>query len=539
VKEEALVGAIRDLSVGRKLYGSFGLIVLLLICVAAAGLWSTSAMRSDTDAVAHAAELSTAVARLQTLVADGEAAGGVRDRLAELDHDALSAAERANADRASAQLERWGRTGSDAELAGARRSLEQLAAAVHEDRRQAIDAAASTASRSRIAILAVGLVALLLAGAVAFAMTRYITGAIAPLADRLSLLSANCLTQLDHGLGAMAAGDLTFAVEATTTPIPDPGADELGRLAATFNGMLERAQRGLDAYNETRERLAEMVREISSGSAGVSAASQEMAATSEETGRAVLEIATAINEVASGATRQVQTVDRARTAAEETASAATEAQSVAGEGVAAAKQASDAMNLVRESSGQVSDAIGSLAAKSEQIGGIVETITGISDQTNLLALNAAIEAARAGEQGRGFAVVAEEVRKLAEESQQAAATISRLIAEIQAETARTVDVVADGARRSQDSAAVVDQARDAFLQIGQTIADIAGRVQQIADASGDIAAVAEQSSATTEQVSASTEQTSASTEQIAASAQELAGTAEALAQLVARFKVAA
>jgi methyl-accepting chemotaxis protein len=187
----------------------------------------------------------------------------------------------------------------------------------------------------------------------------------------------------------------------------------------------------------------------------------------------------------------------------------------------------------------VSDAIGSLAAKSEQIGGIVETITGVSDQTNLLALNAAIEAARAGEQGRGFAVVAEEVRKLAEESQQAAATISRLIAEIQAETARTVDVVADGARRSQDSAAVVDQARDAFLQIGQTISDIAGRVQQIADASGDIAAVAEQSSATTEQVSASTEQTSASTEQIAASAQELAGTAEALAQLVARFKVAA
>ena len=82
------------------------------------------------------------------------------------------------------------------------------------------------------------------------------------------------------------------------------------------------------------------------------------------------------------------------------------------------------MNLVRESSGQVSDAIGALAAKSEQIGGIVETITGIADQTNLLALNAAIEAARAGEQGRGFAVVAEEVRKLAEESQQAAATIA-------------------------------------------------------------------------------------------------------------------
>ena len=539
------MGAIRDLSVGRKLYGSFGLIVLLLICVAAAGLWSASAMRSDADAVSHAADLASDASPLETLAArlavngSDDDATALRSQLTELDRGQLSPAQRTDVEKAAASLGDWSHTGSSDALAGVRRSLQQLAVSVHDDRREAVEAAESTASRAQVAILAVGLVALLLAGAVAFAMTRYLTDAIAPLSDRLSRLSANCLTQLDQGLGAMAAGDLTYAVEPTTTPIPDPGADELGRLAATFNDMLERAQRGLDAYNETRERLAEMVREISSGSAGVSAASQEMSATSEETGRAVLEIATAINEVASGATRQVQTVDRARTAAEQTASAATEAHSVAGEGVAAAKQASDAMNLVRESSGQVSDAIGALAAKSEQIGGIVETITGISDQTNLLALNAAIEAARAGEQGRGFAVVAEEVRKLAEESQQAAATISRLIAEIQAETARTVDVVADGARRSQDSPAVVDQARDAFLQIGQTVSDIAGRVQQIADASGDIAAVAEQSSATTEQVSASTEQTSASTEQIAASAQELAGTAEALQQLVARFKVAA
>jgi methyl-accepting chemotaxis protein len=537
------VGAIRDLSVGRKLYGSFGLIVVLLIGVAAAGLWSTSAMRSDADAVSHAAGVGADASHLETAAAalgsDDSIADALRKGLARLDRDGLSAAQRADVAQATSQIDRWSRTGSPDALLRVQQSLERLAASLHSDRRQAVAAAGSTASRSRTVIVAVGVLALLLAGGIAYAMTRSILGAIAPLSDRLSRLTTNCLTQLDQGLCAMAAGDLTYEVEPTTTPIPDPGADELGRLAATFNDMLERAQRGLTAYNQTRERLAEMVREISSGSAGVSAASQEMAATSEETGRAVVEIATAIDAVASGATRQVQTVDHARAAAEETARAATDAQSVAGDGVAAARQASDAMNLVRESSGQVSQAIGSLAAKSEQIGGIVETITGISDQTNLLALNAAIEAARAGEQGRGFAVVAEEVRKLAEESQQAAATISRLIAEIQAETARTVDVVADGARRSEDSAAIVDQARDAFLQIGQTISDIAGRVQQIADASGDIAVVAEQSSATTEQVSASTQQTSASTEQIAASAQELAGTAEALQQLVARFRVAA
>ena len=120
--------------------------------------------------------------------------------------------------------------------------------------------------------------------------------------------------------------------------------------------------------------------------------------------------------------------------------------------------------------------------KSEQIGGIVDTITGIAEQTNLLALNAAIEAARAGEQGRGFAVVAEEVRKLAEESQAAAAQISALIGEIQAETAQAVAVVAGGAQRTDDGAAEVEQTREAFERIGAAVEDMTARVEQIAAA---------------------------------------------------------
>ena len=132
--------------------------------------------------------------------------------------------------------------------------------------------------------------------------------------------------------------------------------------------------------------------------------------------------------------------------------------------------------------------IGELGAKSAEIGGIVETITGIAEQTNLLALNAAIEAARAGEQGRGFAVVAEEVRKLAEESQRAAGSIANLIGEIQGATERAVRVVVEGAERVERGTETVERTRAAF-------AAITGAVAAVDDSLLEVSTVAEETSA--------------------------------------------
>jgi methyl-accepting chemotaxis protein len=164
---------------------------------------------------------------------------------------------------------------------------------------------------------------------------------------------------------------------------------------------------------------------------------------------------------------------------------------------------------------ELAGAIEDLSARSEKIGGIVDTITGIAEQTNLLALNAAIEAARAGEQGRGFAVVAEEVRKLAEVSQQAAGTIGGLIAEIQRVAGAAVTIVNE-------------EAGGAFERIAAGSATVAGSLDEVA-------AVAEQTSASSQQVSASAEESSAAAEQIAASAQELAATAVELRSVASAF----
>jgi methyl-accepting chemotaxis protein len=327
------------------------------------------------------------------------------------------------------------------------------------------------------------------------------------------------LTYLDQAAEtatAIADGNLTVEVEARS---------ELDRLGQAFASMIQG--------------LREMIAQIAGTAGRVASSSQQMATTSEEAGRAVTEIANAVGEVAAGAERQVRVVNEARRSGAETAEAAEQARLVAEEGVSASERASVAMQSVRDSAAQASTAIQSLGEKSDAIGGIVETITGIAGQTNLLALNAAIEAARAGEQGRGFAVVAEEVRKLAEESKRAASSIAELVAEIQGETRHAVAVVHEGAGRTDDGVAVVEQAREAFVRIGASVREVDGRIQSILEATNEVATVAEQSSSGAQQVSASTQETSASTQQIAASAHELARTADELGALIGRFRIEA
>ncbi len=232
----------------------------------------------------------------------------------------------------------------------------------------------------------------------------------------------------------LADGDVDVNVEVHSK-------DEVGRLAASFGRTVEylrekataaeaiadgdltvsvtpRSEKDLlgNAFQRLVSDLRTIVGQVSSTASGVTASSRTMADTSDEAGRAIQEIATAIGEVAEGTNVQVQKVEVVREAAtraaetardsaeraHEAAQTAEQAKGIATEGLVAAGEASAAMRGLAESAAGVTGAIETLAAKSERIGGIVDTITGIAEQTNLLALNAAIEAARAGEQGRGL-----------------------------------------------------------------------------------------------------------------------------------------
>jgi len=327
--------------------------------------------------------------------------------------------------------------------------------------------------------------------------------------------------------------------------------DEIGRLSTEFDVMVKN--------------LSGLVQHISLASEHMASASEELAASAEQSAQAANQVACAITEVAAGASAQVRAVHAANNVVESmatniqqiatnaggVASVAEETSNAATVGGKAIDTAISQMSSVESVVGESAKVVVTLGERSKEIGQIVDTISGIAGQTNLLALNAAIEAARAGEQGRGFAVVAEEVRKLAEQSQDAAKKIAVLIGQIQSDTDRAVSAMASGNREVRQGTEVVNAAGEAFSEIQILINKVSGQVQGISGAIQQLAASSQQivsdvkeidmcsqdTAAQSETVSAATEEQSASIEEITYSSKALAKLAEELQVAIREFTI--
>ena len=319
------------------------------------------------------------------------------------------------------------------------------------------------------------------------------------------------------------------------------------------------------AVDEMKNNVNSLIKQLGDAAQQLSASSEELTANAEQSAQASNQVAGSVTTVAEGAQKQLTLTDAANEIVHQISSAiqqvadntgivsdsAENTASKANEGEGAIKKAVSQMKIIEEKTNDTAMVICELEEKSKQIGQIVDAISNISGQTNLLALNAAIEAARAGEAGRGFSVVAEEVRKLAEQSQDAAKQITGLINEVQMKTNSAVEFMVLGKKEVDAGTQVVSMAGSSFeeilamvrvmtlqiSEISKSIADITSGTEKMVQAVDTIDQEGKKASEQTQTISAATEEQSASTEEIASASQHLASIAEDLQKAIQRFKV--
>ena len=331
-------------------------------------------------------------------------------------------------------------------------------------------------------------------------------------------------------------GDMTTNLDYDTP-------DEFGKIAHSYNDTLGKIRNITSKIQDIANELTDSAETMSTGV--------------NESAQVVTSIADSINGIAELSVSQNNNVEKASSAlhnivssvndvaelAKQTANRANQVGTTVNQGIEGINVISEHMDRVETMVSTSADQVDTLGHRSEEIGQIVETIVNISGQTNLLALNAAIEAARAGEHGRGFAVVAEEIRKLAEDSQEAAQHIAELIGTIQAETKKAVDAMHRGNKGVHQGSEVVKEAMDEFSQVGGMVdnmvdqmAQVAKHIEQVSAESGYVVDATTNVSKDSDKIAGETQQVSAASEEQSATMQELANENTKLADMAQRLQ---
>ncbi|GGC93051.1 methyl-accepting chemotaxis protein [Undibacterium terreum] len=315
-------------------------------------------------------------------------------------------------------------------------------------------------------------------------------------------------------VGVMASVGITRSLLRQLGGEPGYAADIAGRIAAGDLAVevivADKDHTSLlYAMRDMRDKLANIVGQVRSGTDTIATASHQIASGNLDLSSRTEQQAGSLEETASSMEELTSTVRQNSDHAKQANQLAVSASEVAVKGGTVVAEVIDTMGSINDSSKKIVDIIG--------------VIDGIAFQTNILALNAAVEAARAGEQGRGFAVVASEVRNLAQRSAQAAKEIKTLIND----SVQQVDV---GAR-------LVDQA-------GATMQEIVASIRRVTDIMTEIMSATHEQSSGIEQINQAvmqmddmTQQNAALVEEAAAAAGSLQSQANSLAEVVSAFRL--
>jgi len=317
-------------------------------------------------------------------------------------------------------------------------------------------------------------------------------------------------------LNRLAEGDLTERIQKVSH-------DEMGRIGTNVNSLADRLTDVISQIRQSSETIAELAEQAS----GVSRQTRErVEQQQEQTGSvatAITEMESAIHEVAGNAERT----------SSEVAQVTHEAQ----DNMASMDTNIQYTTELRDAQHKATGVIEALREESQEIGTVLDVIQAISEQTNLLALNAAIEAARAGEQGRGFAVVADEVRSLANRSQQSANDIREMIERLREKASNAVDIMASNRALAESSAEQSQRTGESLKTMVSSLGEINDMSHSIATASEEQSAVAREVTQNVVRISDMAEDLANIAREAAENSEHLTGLATDQRQLVGQFRL--
>ncbi|MCC5859237.1 MAG: methyl-accepting chemotaxis protein [Ectothiorhodospiraceae bacterium] len=293
----------------------------------------------------------------------------------------------------------------------------------------------------------------------------------------------------------------------------------------------------LAAIAEMQAQLRTVISQVRGHAEDVASAATELSQISEQTDQGVNRQSEQLNEAAAATNEMTATIEEVARNTQSTADRVRESSEQAEAGRTVVTTSVDAIGRLATEVQQAAEVIAALKQDSDRIGDILQVIQAVADQTNLLALNAAIEAARAGEDGRGFAVVAEEVRNLANRTQESTQEIQDMIETLQQRADEATGVMERSQHQAREGVDHVAEAGSVLEQIAGSVRGIEEMTQQIASATEEQTATSRELNQTIHAISEISEQNARNSVQTTQASESLSSLAEQLSAMVQRFRV--